>query len=501
MNAMPSTLGGIATDAADQSLCCVICKEIYSNPVQLKTCQHTFCSLCIRNCFARQMNSIKRAAKCPVCNHAVDPAMNFGNCLVKNIELAKAVESQTKKSPPTKKQPSHNRRLVLRRPLFKGMKKPALQSLCQEVGLPVHGRDVDLINRYKELLALDDAESDALNPRPTSDLVAIVIQRERRREEESFCNSGTTSQQTQVVDALFRERNGEASDASILQSLVASQMSERFRDMIKKERERRVLAKNRGLPNAANTSEATSSKAVEVSNDSSVPFVTSESSDSTQGNSIGLEPHAEMSSTGGAKANAVPVAAKADEDCNTSITNTRDADNASVPVAARAEEDCNNSITNTCDAVNASLAAVDEKDVSRSSPGQPVKPTGDTFNNASPTSVSDGPEVSVVGVSKVADSKKSSADHVSKPASRKRKGKSTLSTPAARKQAVYPLVPDSSTDLAAPQFGAKSESPSIIGPWSCAVCTFRNLLYTSSRAKCEMCESPRPCTFTSSGLR
>ena len=45
--------------------------------------------------------------------------------------------------------------------------------------------------------------------------------------------------------------------------------------------------------------------------------------------------------------------------------------------------------------------------------------------------------------------------------------------------------------------GHVSESGSIIGPWSCQVCTFYNETNTWSRAPCEMCRKPRTCVARS----
>jgi E3 ubiquitin-protein ligase RAD18 len=45
--------------ALDSNLRCLICKDFYTAPV-ITTCQHTFCSLCIRR-------SLSAEAVCPAC--------------------------------------------------------------------------------------------------------------------------------------------------------------------------------------------------------------------------------------------------------------------------------------------------------------------------------------------------------------------------------------------------------------------------------------------------
>ena len=55
----------------DLSYRCTICRELYTNPVAVMPCLHTFCSECIRKHCKIMMGGMKRECKCPECNKLV----------------------------------------------------------------------------------------------------------------------------------------------------------------------------------------------------------------------------------------------------------------------------------------------------------------------------------------------------------------------------------------------------------------------------------------------
>jgi hypothetical protein len=55
----------------DLSYRCTICRELYTNPVAVMPCLHTFCSECIRKHCKTMMGRMKRECKCPECNKLV----------------------------------------------------------------------------------------------------------------------------------------------------------------------------------------------------------------------------------------------------------------------------------------------------------------------------------------------------------------------------------------------------------------------------------------------
>ena len=56
----------------DASYRCYICRELYTNPVAVLHCLHTFCSECIRkHCKFNMTKNMKRECRCPQCNEFV----------------------------------------------------------------------------------------------------------------------------------------------------------------------------------------------------------------------------------------------------------------------------------------------------------------------------------------------------------------------------------------------------------------------------------------------
>ena len=72
----------------EESLSCVVCRDIFRNPISLYPCQHSFCSECVRKSLKEQLKSLKRTANCPVCRIQLDATgIAFDKCIRPNPTL------------------------------------------------------------------------------------------------------------------------------------------------------------------------------------------------------------------------------------------------------------------------------------------------------------------------------------------------------------------------------------------------------------------------------
>lgn len=77
----------------EKNLRCPICQEFFRSPVSVHPCAHTFCSECVRQTLRASLLSMKRSAHCPVCRVSVDTSgADFTKCLAPN----RSVETTTK---------------------------------------------------------------------------------------------------------------------------------------------------------------------------------------------------------------------------------------------------------------------------------------------------------------------------------------------------------------------------------------------------------------------
>jgi hypothetical protein len=238
----------------EQSLRCPICKDFCRNPVSVQAksnqqcCQHTFCSECIRSSFQRGLQSLKREACCPVCRAQVDASgVEFAKCLRPNRSVGVLVEiflgirddlrttllttagqepvaSKEEQAAPPRRSSRRSeaaavvvepataavaRTLIKKsRPAFTCMKKKQLQELCRKEGLSATGSEKDLVARYEVFLTLYNAEADATHPRLPADLVRLVEQRERARKEHTHRDQwGEAAAQSAYIEQAFKLRN------------------------------------------------------------------------------------------------------------------------------------------------------------------------------------------------------------------------------------------------------------------------------------------------------
>ncbi|KAF8321677.1 hypothetical protein DL93DRAFT_2072487 [Clavulina sp. PMI_390] len=77
----PTDFSGDAMQALERALRCAVCKDFFDSPVLLPACGHSFCSMCIRDCFLQTSK-----AECPSCR-----TTGSASSLIKNSMLEDAI--------------------------------------------------------------------------------------------------------------------------------------------------------------------------------------------------------------------------------------------------------------------------------------------------------------------------------------------------------------------------------------------------------------------------
>ena len=68
----PTDFSNSSLQRLDRELRCAICKDLYTTPMQLTTCIHSFCALCIRRRLAQER-------VCPACKTPADESKMIRN--------------------------------------------------------------------------------------------------------------------------------------------------------------------------------------------------------------------------------------------------------------------------------------------------------------------------------------------------------------------------------------------------------------------------------------
>lgn len=213
----------------DQTMRCQICCNFYRAPVSIPNCHHTFCSECLSGHVRAGMTSAKRSASCPICRQKIIPhASNIPNRTVEDmvrkftqirnsllLALKKAESMEASNIEKVQSDEDENRTTSVRRSssrrkdcvssdistkqeenfqevihseiitkklpkcVYHGLKKKQLQKKCQELGLNADGDEAQLKARHQEYVLLHNAQCDSFHPRPKSELIKEVHERER----------------------------------------------------------------------------------------------------------------------------------------------------------------------------------------------------------------------------------------------------------------------------------------------------------------------------------
>mmetsp|Transcript_27703 Transcript_27703/g.57997 ORF Transcript_27703/g.57997 Transcript_27703/m.57997 type:complete len:281 (-) Transcript_27703:208-1050(-) len=65
----------------EESLRCFICRDIFTIPVSIQPCHHSFCNDCIRSKLQDDTHAVMR---CPICQTKLDDTIDLSQCLVLN---------------------------------------------------------------------------------------------------------------------------------------------------------------------------------------------------------------------------------------------------------------------------------------------------------------------------------------------------------------------------------------------------------------------------------
>ena len=198
----------------DSSLICPICCDYFKIPVSLSSCQHSFCSECIRSHFKQQIKKNQKQ-ECPNCRApASDTNSIANNSIVPNVQVGRIVKAFLQAKPdlvqqlipssttasstttttrssarsgterPTSVVGATATRIQLQRRAptrYYGLSKKQLQELCAKDKLPTNGSDEELKQRHADFCLMINAECDAEFPRGEDALRRELIERENTR--------------------------------------------------------------------------------------------------------------------------------------------------------------------------------------------------------------------------------------------------------------------------------------------------------------------------------
>jgi E3 ubiquitin-protein ligase RAD18 len=294
-SAAAATAIGPLLSSLDRELRCQICYELYRAPVSLQPCQHTFCSECIRKALAEQYASANRKTRCVSCNEPVDhrndkclvPNRSLEQtvliftklrtpllrALEETTTLARIITStrgrgeegvrevtndaltstttrrrrlQSSSSPrvddsddgdedermlvdrsdyrenntttrkavlPAVSRDDAQRQIIVVRPkkakpFYNKKTKKQLRELCVSEGLPDHGSEDDLRYRHAAFITLYNAECDSLQPMSVREIVTTIVKRERERQRQhvvSYREIEASRHLTQQMNEGFRQ--------------------------------------------------------------------------------------------------------------------------------------------------------------------------------------------------------------------------------------------------------------------------------------------------------
>jgi len=223
----PKSAIGSKLTILEQSLVCGICSEFFENPHVLN-CGHSFCSLCIRKHLDRNFN-VNTFNKCPMCPEKAETSHLRVNRLLEGItanyrsvrdELLTFVQNGTMISTTNNKEQQHSsssstgkvtdiKRLISQKVLHEFNTVPKMKkeliALCQSstsVSISTDGGLDDLKRKYRNFIALHNAQLGSGNPLTFAECVQEINRAERARASESW-SSGPTNAKVEKL------KNGE----------------------------------------------------------------------------------------------------------------------------------------------------------------------------------------------------------------------------------------------------------------------------------------------------
>jgi len=586
--ALPSPLLSGLQDM-EESLRCLICRDLFHIPVMVEPCHHYFCSQCIRNCWIamekKRFTAVKSQSKihCPTCRVQVDGKMDYAKCLKSNRRLEEAVTNYKRIRPFLKQnvdalQSQHGEAAALaqttistvaaaqsrpcstslpsslshhrynnnnnnnnstscqstrktlerkRRLLYNNYNRKQMQQLCRQEGLSTDGSEDVLKERHRAYCSKINSECDAALPRSPAEIL-----QEFNREEAAQRRAARGPHKPLQTLYETRRQAGEAAAATATKittgnAQLDAKISNNFADMIaklKKQKQQKVAEAAKRMKTdrdcddstaATLTKPAESTTALDECAPSETLVAEHEESKSALHQSTAL-------STGSLQPTSKELASTQNSNValstDTKDQSTKDHSNKEAHVLTPHEsEGARNE--NAIAIKNSAFST--EKFGAPTSAFSPVGPAvSDDPSEIRPTlqqqqeqekSVSCSPRSSQESASSVSGSsqkkRRNSASPIDltiedQPQRSTERSISKTSTKRGRPrklQSTIQVVPRDTTATTVKRDAVTSESKrrktrsggSLIGPWNCSACTFRNTKNTWSSATCEICGTSR----------
>eukprot|EP00035_Acanthoeca_spectabilis_P005893 m.118563 g.118563 ORF g.118563 m.118563 type:complete len:440 (+) comp13245_c0_seq2:104-1423(+) len=203
----------------EECLRCEICQDLFSIPMIIPACSHTFCSECIRRCLSYSDQKLRYNPKCPSCGtHADESSLRYNRAIDEVVYRFLQVRDRLasiSKGPANGRKGAQSRpaplggfvhfekkcdsrempvgttvaggasltlspsRQRLAKVAFSTMNPRQLKQLLESNHLPSHGDKKAMGQRYHNLVHLYNSECDAKNPRTLQQCASEVVRREK----------------------------------------------------------------------------------------------------------------------------------------------------------------------------------------------------------------------------------------------------------------------------------------------------------------------------------
>lgn len=262
----------------DASLRCQICRGLYTNPVSLNTCQHSFCSECIRNSLTEQSTRVRQGGPtCPVCRARLDGFSHEKNYRP-NRSLQLVVEAFTAVRAPlhqtllrsstsgtaegsaaraasmaageerprrgTKRSaadagvtaaPTRHHIQPKRRLIYSAYKKKSLQEICRGEGISATGSEQQLRDRHQRFVVHWNSHADSLegSTKTERQIVNAFNRRELERERQANLDQNDKA----AVEKVFQK--AQSGNDGTVTSKFEAKLNQNFKDLVASLKQRR----------------------------------------------------------------------------------------------------------------------------------------------------------------------------------------------------------------------------------------------------------------------
>ncbi|KAI9268272.1 hypothetical protein BDA99DRAFT_505340 [Phascolomyces articulosus] len=159
----PTDFSDSCLQRLDRELRCAICKDLYATPMQLTTCIHSFCALCIRRRLAQER-------VCPACktpadetkmirNSVLDECVNTWRTAARQLVITLEKSQTQPQTQPQQQQPIKEKRSA---PVIASGSSPSLAGIRRSTRIGKQQQQ----SPYNSVITLDDDDSDFREERP-----------------------------------------------------------------------------------------------------------------------------------------------------------------------------------------------------------------------------------------------------------------------------------------------------------------------------------------------